>query len=344
MLTNPGCDGVARCRASPMCRELAWIVQIMVPTRRRSFLIAVQVAVVIAAVAGFCWSYDTVRFASVPGELFGECRASAMLVRGRLDLRLCRCSGWLSHLERDRSIFGLGIRWHASHMGASDQRCVAASLPLWVIVEAILLVHGIRLVRTTLLVRRRRRRNECESCGYSLTGASSAACPECGAMVVRADSDSGASGAVTPSKGAESPIGASRSVHRTRRFAVATILGVAFVLPGLGIFHYVATDPIRARKNAQERKRQMLSLLSVDELFLEGQRILALAEETRSENQAVEAYNFFLDLCRRPGVTEEQRAAAMSEVKKAEALSRRIVREEARGWSGGNAGRGGPVP
>ncbi len=52
--------------------------------------------------------------------------------------------------------------------------------PIWAMVGILSIQPGIALVRGPLLGRRRRRRNECPLCGYSLVGCVSDACPECG--------------------------------------------------------------------------------------------------------------------------------------------------------------------
>ena len=59
-------------------------------------------------------------------------------------------------------------------------RWVFVSIPLWMLTGALLMQPTLAYVCGPLRRRLRRRRSQCLSCGYSLTGNSSGTCPECG--------------------------------------------------------------------------------------------------------------------------------------------------------------------
>jgi len=61
--------------------------------------------------------------------------------------------------------------------------------PVWAVVAVLTIQPAVALIRGPVLGRRRKRRNECPSCGYSLVGCVSDACPECGSP--RASTDAG---------------------------------------------------------------------------------------------------------------------------------------------------------
>lgn len=59
-------------------------------------------------------------------------------------------------------------------------RWVAVSVPLWMLVIALIAHPAVTFARGPVLRRRRRRRNLCLECGYDRRGNTSHVCPECG--------------------------------------------------------------------------------------------------------------------------------------------------------------------
>lgn len=52
--------------------------------------------------------------------------------------------------------------------------------PFWPVAVLAMLYPGIAFIRGPFRRYRRRKRNQCQSCGYNLTGNTSGVCPECG--------------------------------------------------------------------------------------------------------------------------------------------------------------------
>jgi hypothetical protein len=80
-------------------------------------------------------------------------------------------------------VFGVEISKARSITAGTWFRVYQVSFPIWYLIVVCSIVPVIAFIRAPLLRSRRRRRNQCVHCGYSLTGNVSGVCPECGRKV-----------------------------------------------------------------------------------------------------------------------------------------------------------------
>ncbi len=79
------------------------------------------------------------------------------------------------------SIFGeVSIRTGSNR---NHWRYVVVRLPLWAMVGLLFCHPAVAFFRGPFLHRRRRKRNQCISCGYDRSGNTTGICPECGAAL-----------------------------------------------------------------------------------------------------------------------------------------------------------------
>ena len=89
----------------------------------------------------------------------------------------CSNRAFVNSDEHFWSAFG-GMRF--SRRVAGPFRFYRISVPFWMLFAAGFIYPVLSLIRGPLRRRRRRKRNQCISCGYNLTGLPEPRCPECG--------------------------------------------------------------------------------------------------------------------------------------------------------------------
>ena len=145
----------------------------------RRILIVVQFTCAIA-LAGF-GLVDLWRDVGWSGQLNERHWARVGVQGGVIDLAHARRipesygqHGWRVPL----SIFGeVSIRTGSNR---NHWRYVVVRLPLWAMVGLLFCHPGVAFFRGPFLHRRRRKRNQCISCGYDRSGNTTGICPECG--------------------------------------------------------------------------------------------------------------------------------------------------------------------
>lgn len=84
-------------------------------------------------------------------------------------------------------VFPVNVTWHTSngaYSGIAWRRFVTFSCFPWIPPLILGAYPAVAFARGPLRRYRRRRRNQCVTCGYSLVGNVSGACPECGRRIV----------------------------------------------------------------------------------------------------------------------------------------------------------------
>lgn len=275
------------------------------------------------------------RCSLTPGGLF-----KAQLAEGRLDLVYLGCRSYLRHAETRVSFVGFRVEKYPGGMEFGSHVCGRIGIPLWTPAVLIGGVWTLPRVHRAVVRRRRRERGVCVECCYDLTGNASGVCPECGAKM-DTSGDRERRGSVR-AFARRSPVLGSVGHACVLTLAVAGVslglmsifvwcycVGVSEHTRGTGESGIDATlqSEGSATSRAEDLNKELDLPEEIKQLFEEGERCLANARARLEVNDALRAYNCFLEIALSSEATAAQKAEARRQAEEAKREGWRIRRE-----------------